>query len=131
VVKFAKRALESAVLLFALYAFAKVPLGRATGLEHLKAILGTSEAQEAGREMKQAGSRLLGELLEFDNGQVRGVPKLPKELLSTQAPSLAHSSELRASVTGVPASEAASADEAREGMATDPTKGERAAEVSD
>ncbi|MEN9579666.1 MAG: hypothetical protein RJA70_2675 [Pseudomonadota bacterium] len=68
-------------MLFAFYGFATVPLGKRTGLEHLQRILGTEEAEDAGRELKQAGGRLLGEILEFKGGEIRGVPSVPSELL--------------------------------------------------
>ena len=80
-VRLAKRALEGAVALFALYAFATVPLGKRTGLEHLKAILSTDEAKEAGQELREAGSRILRELLEFEPGEIRGHAQIPQELL--------------------------------------------------
>lgn len=76
-------------MLLAMYAFATVPLGKKTGLEHVKRILGTREAQEAGAELKQAGGRLVGELLDFKTGELRGVPDLPEELLPAPSQSLA------------------------------------------
>ncbi len=88
-VRLAKRALEGAVTLFAIYAFVTVPLGKRTGWQHLKAILGTDEAQEAGREIKQAGSRILNELLAYDAGEIRGVAEVPAELLPAPSQSLA------------------------------------------
>lgn len=73
-----KRALEAAVLFFALYAFMFVPLGEKTGFEHLEAILSTKEASRAGEELKTAGSRMLRELLSFHNGKYEGEPVLPR-----------------------------------------------------
>lgn len=73
--KLAKTIVEGVVLLFAAYAFAFVPLGEHTALEHLRAVLGTKEAQEAGRELKQAGGRVVDELLKSGDGA--GTPRLP------------------------------------------------------
>jgi hypothetical protein len=73
-----KRALEAAVVFFALYAFLFVPLGEQTGFQHLKAILSTEEAGRAGNELKTAGSRMLSELLRFHNGKYEGEPVLPE-----------------------------------------------------
>ena len=44
--------------LFALLGFAYVPLGRHTGLEHVRAIAATPAAERAARELVQAGARL-------------------------------------------------------------------------
>lgn len=52
------------VLGFAAYAFAFVPLGQRTALEHVKAILSTEDSARAGRELKQAGEKLAQKLLE-------------------------------------------------------------------
>lgn len=73
-----RRALESVVVLFALYAFVFVPLGQHTGLEHVRAILSTPEAERASDELKQAGSRMLAELMNFNSGAYRGEPVLPQ-----------------------------------------------------
>lgn len=88
VIKLVRRVVEGAVTLLALYAFATVPLGKQTGLEHLRAILSTDEAKEAGRELKQAGSRILSELLEYEGGEIRGLPNIPTELLGAPPQSL-------------------------------------------
>ena len=53
-----RRALEVGVGLFALLGFAFVPLGKKTGLEHVKAIVATEPAKEAGRELLAAGDKL-------------------------------------------------------------------------
>ena len=74
--KLAKTVVEGVVLLFAAYAFAFVPLGEHTALEHVRAILGTKEAERAGRELKQAGGRVVDELLKAPSGA--GAPKLPQ-----------------------------------------------------
>ena len=76
-VKFARRPLELCIAFFALYAFIFVPLGERTGFQHLKAILSTEEAQRAGVDLKNAGSRMLGELLAFHNDNYRGEPVVP------------------------------------------------------
>jgi hypothetical protein len=78
VTKLARRALELLVAFFALYAFIFLPLGEKTGLEHLKAIVATKEAQHAGAELKTAGSQMLSELLDFKADPYRGDPVLPK-----------------------------------------------------
>lgn len=74
--KLAKTLVEAVVLLLAAYTFAFVPLGKHTALQHLQAILGTKEAQHAGRELKQAGGRVVDELLKSGDGA--GSPKLPE-----------------------------------------------------
>lgn len=73
--KLAKTIVEGVVLLLAAYAFAFVPLGRYTALEHLRAVLGTKEAQEARRELGQAGERVVDELLKSGSGA--GSPRVP------------------------------------------------------
>jgi hypothetical protein len=75
VFKLAKTVVEGVVLLFAAYAFAFIPLGQHTALEHLRAVLGTKEAQHAGRELKQAGGRVVDELLKSGDGA--GNPRVP------------------------------------------------------
>jgi len=79
-----RRAIDLAVLLLALYAFAFVPLGHRTGLEHLRAILGTRAAKDAGHEMLEAAERLRERLLGEEPEQpvkTHGravVPRLPR-----------------------------------------------------
>jgi hypothetical protein len=58
-----KRPIELVVLFFALYAFVFVPLGKRTGFEHAKAILGTPAAKDAGSEILDAADRLRQRLL--------------------------------------------------------------------
>jgi hypothetical protein len=58
----AKRIFQGVVLFFAIYAFVFVPLGKRTGLEHLRAIAGTSAAQQAGTELKGGVERLVQRL---------------------------------------------------------------------
>jgi hypothetical protein len=71
------RTIDLVILLFALYAFAFLPLGRRTGLEHLKAILGTREAEEASDELVEAGDRLKQKILRDGFDVPRGRPVLP------------------------------------------------------
>lgn len=79
--KAARRTIDIIVLLFATYAFAFVPLGRRTGLEHARAILGTTEAQFAGDELKQAGGRLMDKFSADDlkpRRKFKGDPVVPQ-----------------------------------------------------
>ena len=69
------RSIDLIVLLFALYAFAFVPLGRRTGLEHVRAIIGTREAQRAGEELAEAGDRLKTRMLDEAIGTGSGAPE--------------------------------------------------------
>lgn len=73
--KLAKTVVEGVVLLFAAYAFAFVPLGKHTAFEHVKAILGTKEAERAGRELREASGRVVEELLK--SGDSAGAPQVP------------------------------------------------------
>lgn len=56
--KAARRIVDVIVILFALYAFVFVPLGSKTALGHLRAILSTPAASDAGREAEGALRRL-------------------------------------------------------------------------
>lgn len=67
--------MEGAIVLLAAYAFAFIPLGNRTALQHAIAILNTKEAEEAGRELKQAGSRMVDELWPQN---LAGEPRVPK-----------------------------------------------------
>lgn len=58
----AKRVFQAVVLFFAVYAFAFVPLGERTALEHLRAIWGTPAAQQAASEVKGGVQRLVKRL---------------------------------------------------------------------
>lgn len=58
----AKRLLQGVVLFFALYAFAFMPLGQRTALEHVQAVIGSTEAQEAASELKGGATRLVRKL---------------------------------------------------------------------
>lgn len=72
-----KKAIEAAVVLLALYAALFVPLGERTLWQHARAVFGTEEAQRAGRELRQAGGRMLHELTDFEPLPVRGEPRVP------------------------------------------------------
>lgn len=65
---YGRRAIDLAVLFLALYAFAFVPLGKKTGLDHLRAILRTAPARDAGAEILRAADRLRHRLLDGDDG---------------------------------------------------------------
>jgi hypothetical protein len=85
VFSFGRRAIDGAVLFLALYAFCVVPIGKHTGLEHLRAILETRAAKDAGRELVDAALKLKDRLLdgtpETTPVHPRGtatLPKLPK-----------------------------------------------------
>ncbi|HVU00936.1 MAG TPA: hypothetical protein VHE30_04260 [Polyangiaceae bacterium] len=78
---FGKRAIDLAVLFLAAYTFVFVPLGRHTGLEHLKRILATSAARSAGHEIVEAADRLKGRVLGGDghaSSDDRERPVLPR-----------------------------------------------------
>ena len=80
-VRYGRWGLDLVVLFFALYAFVFLPLGKRTGLDHLRALLGTAAAQEAGRELLEAGARmtrrLLGQGARIDTRGEPVVPELP------------------------------------------------------
>ena len=46
-----KRAIDLTVVLFAVLGFASVPLGEKTGLEHVRSILSSPQAQQAKRDI--------------------------------------------------------------------------------
>jgi len=78
VLSLGRRAIDLAVLFLALYALAFVPLGRRTGLEHLRAILRTRAARDAGRDLLEAAERLRHRLLDSDEPiNARGAPVMP------------------------------------------------------
>lgn len=89
VLTFGRRAIDFAVLVLAVYALAVVPLGRHTGLEHLRAILGTKAARDAGHELVQAAQRLGRHLLGDDASAAPrarpDVPTLPRRGTSNAA----------------------------------------------
>jgi len=73
-----RRAIDFAVLILAVYALAVVPLGHRTGLEHLRAILRTKAARDAGRDIRTAAERFGRHLLGDDQRLApRGRPEVP------------------------------------------------------
>lgn len=82
VLSFGRRAIDFAVLVLAVYALAVVPLGRHTGFEHLRAILRTKAAHDAGHELVEAaqrlGRRLLGDEAKAAPRARPDVPSLPR-----------------------------------------------------
>jgi hypothetical protein len=76
--------IDGIVVFFAVYAFVFLPLGRETAYDHLRAILDTGAAKNAGRELVSAADRLRQNLLGGDRGdrgdavKARGRPKVPK-----------------------------------------------------
>src|ERR1044072_2371483 len=62
-----KRLFQLVGLFFAIYAFAFVPLGRKTALEHVRAIAGTPAAHQAASELQGGVKRLVHTLR--DNAQ--------------------------------------------------------------
>jgi hypothetical protein len=59
-----RRIFRTLVFFFAAYAFAFVPLGEKTALEHVLAIFRTPQAQRAGSELKTGAERLVKRLRE-------------------------------------------------------------------
>ena len=79
--KVSRRAIDLGVLFLALYAFAFLPLGERTGLEHLQAVLATGAAKDAGRDLLTAAERLRRKLLGRAADEPvpgRGAPVVPK-----------------------------------------------------
>ena len=64
-----RRLLELVVTLFAVLGFLYVPLGKKTGFEHVKAIVMTPPAKEAGRELFDVGSKLRSRVVDSVTGQ--------------------------------------------------------------
>lgn len=62
--RFVRSVAEIAVLLFAAYAFFRVPIGKKTSWEHLVAIFSTEPAREAVRDYKAAGEELRDEIVQ-------------------------------------------------------------------
>lgn len=85
---FARRVIELAVLFFAAYAFVFVPLGSRTGLDHVRAILHTRAAREAGKDIGKAADRLRERLLSDEDETLpgRGTPVLPVLPKPTRSP---------------------------------------------
>lgn len=57
-----KRLFQGIVLFFALYAFAFMPLGKRTALEHVQAVIGSREAKQAATELQGGATRLVQKL---------------------------------------------------------------------
>jgi hypothetical protein len=74
----ARRAIDLAVLFLALYAFAFVPLGRRTGLQHVRAILATPAARETTRDVADAVEGLRRRLLDDPAPPTHGAPVVPR-----------------------------------------------------
>jgi hypothetical protein len=91
---FGKRAAEVTVLFFAAYAFAFVPLGKRTAFEHVKAILDTRAAHEAGTELSEAADRLRHRLVDGERAPPvprqasPRVPELPRRSAPHGVPNL-------------------------------------------
>ncbi|HVW28123.1 MAG TPA: hypothetical protein VHC69_22325 [Polyangiaceae bacterium] len=89
VLTFGRRAIDFAVFVLAVYALAFVPLGRQTGLQHLRAILQTKAARDAGHELRLAaqrlGRRLLGDDAPLAPRAKAGAPALPRHATSNAA----------------------------------------------
>ena len=75
-----RRVLDGGVVLFALYAFVFVPLGKKTGFEHARAIFTTPAAREAGRDLWRATERLKHAL--FDSHTDPKAPAGPAQAAS-------------------------------------------------
>lgn len=78
--KLGRRALDVIVLVFAALGFVYVPLGQRTGLEHVRAIFSTPEAERAGRELEEAVIGLGDELRERRGA---GAPRKPPKPRAT------------------------------------------------
>ena len=59
------RMVELVVLLFAVLGFFFVPLGQRTAFDHVRAVLATPAAADAGRELSTAVSRIGGKVREL------------------------------------------------------------------
>jgi hypothetical protein len=70
-----RRLAEGTVGLFALLGFLYVPLGRYTGFEHARAVLGTPAAAEAFEDLTKAALRLRQRAVELVTG--RASPAAP------------------------------------------------------
>lgn len=78
VTRIGRRALEIGVGMFALLGFCFVPLGKKTALEHVKAIVATGPAKEAGKELLEAGLKLRAKV--FSSPPAATAPK-PESLV--------------------------------------------------
>jgi hypothetical protein len=85
----AKRLFQLLVLFFAVYAFAFVPLGELTALEHVRAICGTPAAHQAASEVKGGVERLVRRLRDqAQRSTERSDEPLPFEAESAEDKSL-------------------------------------------
>ncbi|MBK8995393.1 MAG: hypothetical protein IPM35_06485 [Myxococcales bacterium] len=82
-----RRVLEIGVGMFALLGFAFVPLGKKTALEHVKAIVATGPAKEAGKELLEAGLKLRARVFHA-SPDAGAAPARPESLMcvETQEP---------------------------------------------
>ncbi|MCE7890669.1 MAG: hypothetical protein DYH12_13405 [Sorangiineae bacterium PRO1] len=81
--------LEIGVGMFALLGFAFVPLGKKTALEHVKAIVATGPAKDAGKELLEAGLKLRARVFHTATSPDAGAaPVRPESLMcvETQEP---------------------------------------------
>jgi hypothetical protein len=66
--------LELLIALFAVLGFVYVPLGKKTGFQHVKAIVLTPPAKEAGRELFDVGTKLRSRVVDSVTGKDAGPP---------------------------------------------------------
>lgn len=81
-----RRVLEIGVGMFALLGFAFVPLGKKTALEHVKAIVATGPAKEAGKELLEAGLKLRARVFSAAAAPDAGAPPARPESLMCVEP---------------------------------------------
>lgn len=80
-----RRVLEIGVGMFALLGFAFVPLGKKTALEHVKAIVATGPAKEAGKELLEAGLKLRARVFQTATSPDAGAaPARPESLMCVE-----------------------------------------------
>lgn len=79
-----KRLFQGVILFFAIYAFAFMPLGKRTALEHIQAVLGSSEAKQAATELKGGATRLVRKLRGTKEEPRRQAPQAPKPSLAPE-----------------------------------------------
>ncbi len=78
----AKRIFQGIVLFFALYAFAFMPLGRRTALEHVRAVLTSPQARQAATELQGGATKLVQKL----RGEAEQLREPPPAALRKPAP---------------------------------------------
>ncbi len=84
ITRFGRRVLEIGVGMFALLGFAFVPLGKKTALEHVKAIVATGPAKEAGAELLEAGVRLRARVFETATRDAGADAPQPESLMCVE-----------------------------------------------